>query len=134
MFAVRRDAEQVTLLVSQGTVEVQPGGNSRSAKLNAGEQAAFDADRHLSGPKPVDFTSATAWTRGKLIVNKRPLADVVAEFERYYPGRIVVVGDRLKDLKVSGVFELDHPGELLQTLERSLQVSVVRLPLLTLIR
>lgn len=134
VFAVRRDAEHVRILVAQGTVEVRLDGASRLTKLQSGEQTSFGADPYLTNPRPVDFASVTAWTRGKLIFNRRPLAHVVAEFERYHRGWIFIMDERLKGLKISGVFDLDQPDEFLRTLEQTLQVSVVRLPLLTLIR
>ncbi len=82
----------------------------------------------------VDVDAATAWQRGKLIFNRRPLENVVAELQRYRTGRIVILGDRLKTLEVTGVFDLDDTDRILRTIEETTKARVVQMPLFTIIR
>ncbi|MOA52752.1 fec operon regulator FecR [compost metagenome] len=84
--------------------------------------------------QPLDLDSASAWQRGKLIFNQRPLGDVLDELERYLPQRILLTDAALRRHKVSGVFDLDDPGALLKTLERLQPVRVTRLPGVILVR
>lgn len=138
VFSVRHESDSVRVMVSEGRVEVRSeGGHGDPRTVAAHQQTTVDA-RGVAAPTSLDVAAATAWVRGKLIFNKRPLVEVVAELERYQAGRIVILDERLESLAVSGVFDLGDPdggpGGALETLERTLRVTVVRLPLLTLIR
>lgn len=132
VFAVRRTDLCSDVVVSEGVVEVRLGA-SEAIRLVAGQRLGTGSnDSPL--PMAVDAGQATAWQRGKLIFNRRPLQAVVAELERYRPGRIVIVGDRLKNLQITGVFDLDDPDRLLRTLQSATQARISQLPLLTVIR
>ena len=138
VFSVRHESDTIRVMVSEGTVEVRSeGGRGDPKQVAARQQTTFDT-QGIAAPTSLDVAAATAWVRGKLIFNKRPLAEVVAELERYQAGRIVILDKKLESLEVSGVFDLGDPdggpGAALGTLERILRVRVVRLPLLTLIR
>jgi transmembrane sensor len=87
-----------------------------------------------SAPEAANADIETAWRRGKLIFNRRLLADVVADIERYRRGRIVLVGDELRSLEVTGVFDLNDPEAILRTIEDTLPVQMTRLPFVTIIR
>ena len=134
VFAVRRDGAAARVVVSEGAVRVRPDAGGPSTLLGAGQQTTFGPGRHLADPEPADLAVATAWRRGKLIFNRRPLAEVVSELDRYAVNRTVILDDSLKALQVTGVFELDEPEEIWRSLERGLQVEVIRLPFMTLIR
>lgn len=143
VFSVRHESDAIRVMVSEGTVEVRSeGGRGDPRQVAARQQTTFDARgfdaQGVAAPTSLDVAAATAWVRGKLIFNKRPLAEVVAELERHQAGRIVILDKKLESLEVSGVFDLgdpdDGPSAALGTLERILRVRVVRLPLLTLIR
>ncbi len=82
----------------------------------------------------IDANAETAWRRGKLIFNRRPLGDVVADIERYRRGKIVVVRNDLDSLEVTGVFDLADPEALLRVIEDTLPVRIARLPFVTIIR
>jgi transmembrane sensor len=131
-FAVRRVDANSDVIVTEGTVEVRLGTQD-AVRLEAGQSLDFGA-----GPRPRartgDADAATAWQRGKLIFNRRPLQDVVAELERYRAGRIAIMGERLKTLQVTGVFDLDDPDRLLRALAETTQARIVEMPLLTIIR
>lgn len=118
--------------VSEGTVDVTIGGRApirvvAGQRLDVGEGDRFKVSA-------VDTDAVTAWRRGKLIVNRRPLESVVAELQRYRAGRIVVLGGRLKTLEVTGVFDLDDTDRILRTIEETTKARIVHMPLLTVIR
>jgi transmembrane sensor len=134
VFGVRRGAGDVRVVVSEGSVEVRLDGSARSSiRLSAGQGVTYDAQR-LSEARFVDVGAATAWQRGKLLFNRRALADVAAELERYRLGRIVIADARLRDMPVTGVFELDDPEGMLRTIEQTLPVKVWRMPFVTVLR
>ena len=134
VFAVRRDGDVARVVVTEGAVRVRLDEGGPSALLGTGQQTTFGPGRHLADPEPADLAAATAWRRGKLIFNRRPLVEVVSELDRYSVNRTVIMDDGLKTLQVTGVFELEEPEEIWRSLERGLQVEVIRLPFMTLIR
>jgi len=80
-----------------------------------------------------DAGAQTAWQRGKLIFNGKPLRQVLAELERYQHGRIVLSDNKLAALEVSGVFDLNDPQALLRTLEQRYGLKVTYLPWLAVV-
>lgn len=80
-----------------------------------------------------DAEAQTAWRRGKLIFNGKPLGQVLAELERYRHGRIVLSDSRLAAMEVSGVFDLNEPEALLRSLEQRYGLKVTYLPWLAVV-
>ena len=122
--------EHVT--VSEGVVEVKVG-NRPPMRVEAGQRLEVGEGGRFR-LAAVDIDTVTAWQRGKLIFNRRPLESVVAELQRYRAGRIVILGDRLKALEVTGVFDLDDTDRILRTIEETTRARVAQMPLLTVIR
>lgn len=60
--------------------------------------------------------SAFAWSEGRLVFADRPLAEVAADLDRYWPGLIWVRGDDLQALQVSGSYRLDDPRQVAEAL------------------
>lgn len=116
--------------VSEGLVQVTSGG--KSARLEPSQQLDYAEGLPPSATRPLDVASDTAWQRGKLIFNRRPLDEVVTEIGRYVPGALMVTG-RLPSTAVSGVFNLDDGPAMFSTLARTQPLQVVQLPWLTLV-
>jgi transmembrane sensor len=71
----------------------------------------------MGRPQRVDDLSAvTAWTRGQLVFEDRPLGEVVDELNHSSAQRIVIRSSRLRDRRVTGVIQLDDPDSLLSFL------------------
>ncbi len=134
-FSVARRGPDLRVDVARGLVEVG-AGRPRTARLRlaAGQGVELTA----SGPGPVHAVEATtvfAWRRGQLVFLDQPLAQVVAELNRYRPGRIVILDRDLAGKRVTGVFELDRLGAAPAAFERTLGVASTTLtPYLTLLR
>ncbi|MHC6226417.1 FecR family protein [Pseudomonas sp. X10] len=111
VFSVRRQAQGNTVVLAQGEARV--------------------GERRLQASP--DARALTAWQRGKLIFNGKPLAEVLAELERYQHGRILISDPKLAALKVSGVFDLNDPEGLLRTLEQRYALKVTYLPWLAVV-
>lgn len=138
VYDVRRDGPMTTVTVLESRVRVAyPSGDNpeREARvLGPGERLRYGADGGLGPVERVDAEAHTAWRRGKFIFDGARLDDVVAEVNRHRTGRIVIVEESLRDLKVTGVFDLAAPDAVLAAIEKNLQVSVTRLPYVTLLR
>lgn len=129
-YSVRQRGAISDVVVAEGIVEVRNGGDA--IRLAAGQQVAY-GDGIQSPVRLADSVAMTAWSRGKLIFNQRPLGEVAEELERYQLGKVVVRGERLRRLEVTGVFELDGTKALLWSISAAIKVPVTRLPLLTII-
>ena len=56
----------------------------------------------------------------------QPLEEVVSELNRYHHGRIMISGEHLKTLRVTGVFDATEPLEVIDIIERTLNVTATR--------
>ncbi|WP_313271750.1 FecR domain-containing protein [Stenotrophomonas sp.] len=119
------------LTVVAGVVELSAIAGTMA--LAANQRLLFNKGM-LGLRENLDADAATAWTRGKLIFNHQPLQDIALELERYLRGRVVIVGDRLQQLRLSGVFALDDLPALLRAVAALAGAELVNLPLLHVIR
>jgi len=116
----------ITVLESRVAVSYPAGGDA-DAVAGPGQRIRYDA-AGLAAAEAVDAEAEAAWLRGKLIVVDRPLGSVVAEIDRYLPGRIRIVDPAIGDRPVSGVFETADPLRALDAIERSLGLRSTRIP------
>jgi transmembrane sensor len=66
---------------------------------------------------------AIAWTEGVIVADRMPLGQLVAELDRYLPGKLRC-DPAVADLTISGVFPLDQPARILAAIARTLPVRV----------
>lgn len=133
VFDVDMRADSVAVTVVEGVVAVGIDGGPPDGTTMRADQTVRYGRGGITTPQSVDATMATAWRRGKLIFNRRPLEDVVSELRRHTHAQIVIAGSSLKALEVTGVFDLNDPQSVLETIEQTLPVRVLRLPLLNVI-
>jgi len=127
-FIVRRDSADTEVAVTEHRVRVAWPIGAASSRVDLGEgQATRYGPSGIVHPQAVDAGAIASWTRGRLVFVDRPLGEVVAELNRYHPGYIRVMGDDLAQRRVSGVFRTDDPMAALDTLQRLLGISSMRL-------
>jgi transmembrane sensor len=108
-----------------GNVEVEQA--EARAALKPGQQAHY-GERGLEPVAMVDPDVVAAWQRGVLIFRSTPLADAVAEINRYRPGRIVLVNAALGKSLVSGRFRIDRMDDILAHIEEAFGARLQALP------
>lgn len=112
-FQVRKDRDQVTVTLIEGSVSVsapvpgQPVDKPRSEVLQPGQQLAFD-NRGTWNRQAANLKAAEGWTRGDLVFEQRPLGELIGEMNRYTQNPIRLGESTLATLRVSGVF---HKGD-----------------------
>lgn len=126
VFNVRRDADQVAVLVESGTVEVTGGHwwNLGRAVLRPGHGIHVPGSGAIGVPAPADVESAIAWREGRVVFKNAPLTEVVQEMNRYLSTPLRLADDRAGRLRVSASFSLDRPEALVDALP---SVAPVRL-------
>jgi transmembrane sensor len=125
LYSVRHHGARVDVLVAEGSVAVG-SGQTQPLLLQPGQRARFEAGRLLALESDVDIASALAWRDGRLVFELAPLAEVVATLNRHRRGHIAIADQRLEQLPVSGVFQLDRLDEALDTLAQALPVRSLR--------
>jgi transmembrane sensor len=75
-----------------------------------------------------DPAVVTSWREGFLVFHDARLADVIAEINRYRPGRIVVVGEVLGRRPVNGRFYLARLDEVVDKFQNAFGAHVMSLP------
>ncbi|WP_428029133.1 FecR family protein [Ancylobacter sp.] len=132
-FNIRRDGARTDVSVAEHSVRVSLASAGR-VDVGEGQGVDFDPATGLSTPRAVDVEDVTAWRRGEILFEGRPLGEVAREMGRYRRGAIVFMDDTLKQLPVTGAFSSRNVNEFFLALEQTLPVRVTRLPYLILIR
>jgi transmembrane sensor len=136
-FEVNKTPREVIVAVLKNKVQVildhRQGTTQTTAIISQGQSVRYTDTNGLSRIEPIDSAGATAWLRGKLIFNRRPLGEVLTEINRYRAGWIVILDSRLSDLAVTGVLDLSDPDATLRMIERTLPIQVSTLPYVTLL-
>ena len=115
-FEVRLQPAGAQVTVLSGRVGVTPSRQGQQQILTAGQQMAY-ADGVADPLHTVDSESRLAWRDGWLNYYKVPLADVVRDLGRYYPGRILLLNDEMGARRVSGSFPSKDPLAVLSALQ-----------------
>src|SRR5690606_10596059 len=97
-----------------------------SVSLETGEGVVY-SPQGLGKKTAADIDTAAAWRNGLLIFNDQPLADVIADLNRHRRGKVMLARGALGSRRVSGVFHLDRPEEILAHFEDTLHVRSMRL-------
>lgn len=96
----------VDVSVSEHAVMASLEGAQETARqrIEQGQRLHYERGGVLDRPQGANLHRLGAWKRGKLIFKDRPLAEAIAELNRYSKARIVLQGKNVKQLRVSGVF------------------------------
>ncbi len=135
IFNIDKRPSETVVSVVEGMVEVSTRNTSTEpVRLEAEQRVRYTENGAPSAPEEIDTAIETAWQRGKMIFNRRPLEDVVAEIERYRRGQIFIARSQIRRMVVTGVFDLSEPDTVLETIAETLPVTLSRLPFVTIIR
>jgi transmembrane sensor len=112
-FAVRRDADKVTVSVIEGRVRVDDGASagstSRSSIITAGDTAIARGPATLLAARSEErVESALAWRDGMLSFDQTTLGDAAAEFNRYNRKPIVVTDPAAAAIRIGGTFQASN--------------------------
>jgi transmembrane sensor len=127
------DGDDVKITVQEHAIAVSitaEKNNSRQhagVTVQAGQQLHFQLDNALPDPQAIKLKKATAWQQQRLIINDQPLGDLIVELERYRNGRIFVADQMLKNLRITGVFSLENPEGVLNTICNVLNLKQTQL-------
>ena len=126
-FSVRRDAGELRVVVTEGTVRLDAPstgvGTKPSVLLPAGSVALVRGNGLLVRSLPLaDAQRLLDWRNGLLAFRDAPLREVVAEFNRYNARQLVVADADAGALRVGGSFRWDNQEGFVRLLEAGFPV------------
>jgi len=102
-------------------------GSADIILLPAGSVARAEADAVLVRNEPLtEIEQHLSWRSGLLTFRDTPLADAVAEFNRYNERKIVIEDSRIASLQLGGVFRSTNIGPFLELLEQGFPVRATQ--------
>ena len=131
-FDVRMLPRAVDVTVVRGSVELAAlsadAGQSAErhlAVLAAGQNAVFTYRVHrLSLVSDAAINRRLAWRQGVLVYAGEPLAQVVADYNRYTNVKVEIVDPKLNDLQVGGYFEIGKSAAFLEALSDNFGIRI----------
>lgn len=111
-FDVRRVDGGAKVVLAEGKVAVSEQGVRDTAwTLSPGQAVTTGKAISRGAPTQADIAVATSWTEGRVSFRATPLADAVAEINRYSRDKIVLGADVPAATRVNGDFATDKPSE-----------------------
>lgn len=132
-FDVRHvDGASTSVAVASGRVQVAStpldAPAPRTTELLGGQSMTVLSDGRHGAIIPVTPQSVAAWHEGRLNFNDTPLAQALAEFERYGPTGLIVSDPRVATLRVTGSFGADNHRQFARALTQVLPVGLIARP------
>ncbi len=124
-FDISTTGERTEVTVAQHRVRVMAGGPA--IIVDEGEQSAFGPGAAAVDPYRVQVDHVTAWRRGKLIFDDRPLTEVVSVLGHYLRGYILILDPSIRERRVSGVFDAAEPMAAISAIEKALGLRALDL-------
>jgi transmembrane sensor len=144
-FLVRRDAERIAVTLVEGKVTVAPAGepvaSAAAATGGSTSQAALPEGAKdqltLSPGQRVTFAGraaptldqpplerVTAWQRGQVVLDHTPLADAVAEMNRYSDIKLQIEDPAARRAEVTGIFRTGDSEYFAQAVSETYHLRV----------
>jgi len=126
-FDVSRDGVLVSVLPQAGPVQVanenSGAGISAPRTIMPGQLVVFAEDRLVREEQP-EMKRAIAWHLGRLALFEEPLAEAVAQMNRYTRRPIVVLDPEIAQLRVSGTYSVGDAQAFATSISVLLPVDV----------
>jgi transmembrane sensor len=137
-FNVQRDSDRAIVSVTEGRVLVEPAAdflpvallqefkpNLRTVRLDAGQQTTAGSMGIAEPSQVEDPAAATAWQSGRLAFHLQPLRYVLEDVNRYAAKPIVLEGESLGALEITGTVERENIAGWVGSLERAFDLQAI---------
>lgn len=140
-FVVRYEKNRTAVTLLDGKVSVAPLPRKTPAQttahtaasandvqiLNPGQRltVATGQSTQLDTPR---MDALTAWRRGEVVLDRTPLADAIAEMNRYDTTQLTIDDAQLGELRVSGVYKTGDSASFARAAARMLDLTVTEEP------
>ncbi|NQE61497.1 FecR family protein [Caulobacter sp. RHG1] len=111
-FDVRRDGQEVRVVLAQGRVAVTEQHDGEDGwTLAPGQGLVLGGAAASARPTAVDVAAATSWRTGAITFHGATLAETVKELNRYSKTKIILDASAPRDQVISGAFEAGDTAE-----------------------
>lgn len=126
-FAVRRDDGGLRVAVAEGRVRLEDAARVAPTQLVAGMVAIARHDGvELRRRSVGEVEELLSWREGMLVFRGTPLAEAVAEFNRYNAHKLVVDDPSIAGIPVGGGFRWTNTEAFVRVLEQSFGLHAER--------
>lgn len=129
-FAVRRDAGEIRVVVTEGRVRVERtkgAGEGPATQLSAGTVAlAGEAGMLVKERQLAEAEEVLSWRRGFLVFRETPLGEAVAEFNRYNARKVVIDDAAIAAIQIGGSFRSTNVDAFVRLLEQGFAIRAER--------
>ncbi|MCX7084619.1 MAG: FecR domain-containing protein [Methylococcales bacterium] len=126
VFNVFKFDKGASIAVLEGEVELNNERTIINEPLSAGSQRQYSENKGLGQIEQVQTQKLSGWLNGHLVFNHAPLAEVMAELERYHSIKFLFLDKKLANETLSGTFDSSDLNPFLHALERMLPVQTKR--------
>jgi transmembrane sensor len=129
-FEVRRIGGTIRITLAKGSVQVTDKDAPQATwRLSPGQALAVSAQRpEQSRPVSVDVRTETSWTSGEVTFQDLPLADAVAELNRYSREKIILGDAAPRERVINGVFPTGDNSAFTSAVSKLYDLEVVNKP------
>jgi transmembrane sensor len=126
-FSVQQHSDSTHVAVFEGRVALERREGAKRTTLDAGQQAAMNAER-VTSPEPLDAAELARF-EGRLVAESMRVIKVLDTLKRYRHG-VLRCSPEVANRRVSGVFSLEDTDRALASLADALSLELVyRTPL-----
>jgi transmembrane sensor len=128
-FSVWREADEVRVVVTEGRVRVARSDSSTddtpATEVSAGNIAhAGEGGVLVESKQPLEVEETLGWRRGFLFFHDLPLAQAVAELNRYNQEKIVIDSPTVAAIRISGSFRSTNVSGFVHLLRDGFSINV----------
>jgi transmembrane sensor len=126
-FSVRREHNDIRVLVTEGRVWIERRTADKAAQtqLAAGSEARTSQTAVLiDRPAPAQVEQLLSWRTGYIIFRDTPLADAVADFNRYSARKIYIEDPAIAGIRIGGNFRSGDADAFLWLLHNGFPINV----------
>jgi transmembrane sensor len=121
-FEVYRTGAAVRVILAEGKVSVTQANSPAPTMMSAGTKLEVGGETPAR-PVAVDVAAATGWTDGRLTFQDAPLAQAVAEVNRYSRRKVALGPGAPADERVNGIFDAGDTTAFVKGVAASLDLK-----------
>jgi len=125
-FNVYAGARDTVISVLSGVVEVDASASEAQTTLSAGQEATVSSGDGALSVRVFNPDAVIAWRRGAAYYENKPLGEVVTDLNRYFAGQIIIGDESLRNIPVTGGFDLTDQDAIVDALAAALSLRAVR--------
>lgn len=119
-YNARLNDDRLELTTLDGVAESR---RPRPIRLKRGERLILENGVASTGEAPgAALARATAWPQGEIVFEDAPLAEAVAEYNRYLERKLTIADPEIARLRIGGRFTSSDPSDFLAALQAVLPV------------